>query len=717
MERRKRRPIPTSLIIGIGLLIIGGVLLFGFENVASGLLCLLLAAFIGFVDVILLPCSTILLRGSVNKKELSRYRNFALFYLKDRRIAYTKKSFENAIAYQWLDIVTMCLLLGMRKAYEQKEQENILLDTVCNDKRKLYEILLRGGFNGHFIVSKTGQHFLFETLKAENPIYLELLLQKKINPNIMNSEGDTPLFIAIREEKMKHIEVLLNYGSSLEVQNKKGLTPLFYAVKEGKLEICEMFINKMDKQKEDGKIKFKRLKEPLMVNPKPAGDTHYLLLKLIASKDKSTLEMLKKYFEDKSKFHVTIETEVELYTRLSSIEASIVKKENTGASYENTYTEEACKKDLFAYILKGYQFGRISDLSIDSIYKEPKCIDSHKEKCHTCSGTGHVLCTQCGGIGTEECPTCNGKGEMECSKCHGTLKISCQKVQKYIECKTCKEGVFECVKCDSKGQQPCPQCNGHGTVKCQCPPSKKKKCPHCDNGYIAVKGGMYRKCGHCKDGEICMLCNDSGWVDRKYKDKGYECKTCKGIGKIPCQTCRGKKNVRCSKRFEIDCGCETGLEQCARCNGTTVIACTTCNGTKREKCLQCSDGFLYTNVYIDFKATQALQSERIVSKIADKTFLKELLPVMTDKICENHPYIEEVYTVFQIGLKPSDVVIRSNGLQMELGKIISERSTTGILDILELAPLYYTRMVFKEKEGKVHESILVNDVFYKTIIK
>lgn len=109
-----------------------------------------------------------------------------------------------------------------------------LLDALHNEDQTIYEVLLNGGFSADSIVTDTGEHFLFETLKAKESLYLDQLLDKKINPNRVNQQGIMPISIAIKENCVEHVRVLLKHGADLKVVDHEGFTPLLYALAEEK---------------------------------------------------------------------------------------------------------------------------------------------------------------------------------------------------------------------------------------------------------------------------------------------------------------------------------------------------------------------------------------------------------------------------------------------------------------------------------------------------
>lgn len=711
---KKIKPISTSTLMGLILVIVGGIL-FYYEQNLSAVLTLVLALAILSINIYLLTSANVFLKGKVTKKKLYKYKGFAKFYLRDRRMAYSKQNFAQAIENNWTDIVTMSLLLGIKKHYNEEEQAEVLLLALQQDQEKIYEVLLRGGFNGDFVVRNTEEHFIYETLRKPNTRYLKLLLECRISPNIKNAEGNTPIFETISAGAIEHMQVLIDSGASLEIQNKQKLTPLFYALKEGKIDICEKLVERVLSVKTKSGIQFKKVVEPILLNPLPEpNDMTDLLIRIIGSKDQKTLNVVKDYFQNKQDYFLKLETGVEMYARLSTIQATMEKKQVVGTVPSYMEKEEECKKDLYQEVLRQYKFSEIGDFKINGIYDTPKYIDSQKEPCSNCNASGEIKCIACDAKGIVSCPVCQGKGVHTCSKCQGTKKVSCTTVKKYIECHECKDGAFKCTQCDPKGMQVCPKCQGHGTEACKCPPDKKRKCPHCDKGYISLKNGMYKKCMRCNEGEICMLCDNTKWVKEVFKDKGYKCKECNGVKKVPCTMCRGTKKVTCTRKYEQVCDCKDGQQVCQTCSGNKVVACTQCTGTGKTKCPACVDGHNYTNIAVDFKAYQTLVSEQMLTA-TERSLLGDLVGDMSHMILEEHHFLSKVYTLKKIEMNKNDIQIRSNPMQKQVAMMLERNTQDRILDILELAPIDYTIVTFKHKEGANYQCILINDYFYKTI--
>lgn len=164
----------------------------------------------------------------------------------------------------------------------------------------------------------------------------------------------------------------------------------------------------------------------------------------------------------------------------------------------------------------------------------------------------------------------------------------------------------------------------------------------------------------------------------------------------------------------MNCDCQTGKQVCETCEGSAKVPCKQCLGSKKEKCTECTEGYIYTNVSIDFKAKQVLQDEMIVGQNSKKVILKDLLPHMVDKVCSADEMINKVYTLIRVDLKTSDVLIRNASMQEQVHQMIKNKSEEGMLDILELVPLEYTRITFEERSGNRMESILVGENFFKS---
>lgn len=182
-----------------------------------------------------------------------------------------------------------------------------------------------------------------------------------------------------------------------------------------------------------------------------------------------------------------------------------------------------------------------------------------------------------------------------------------------------------------------------------------------------------------------------------------------------CTVCKGTKKVKCTRKQEVPCTCNEGYEICGACQGKKEVNCKTCEGTKHVNCPKCDGGYVYTNTSVDFKAYNTLVSEDIMGKVEGHSLLKDLTPTMSEKVCSEHPYIKEVFTVQKVNLLPSDVKVSHKKIENAIKDMVSKKENPGIIDVLELIPLDYTLITIKPKKGKEIKCILINNHFYKTL--
>jgi hypothetical protein len=690
---KRSKPIATSILLTLAFFALGIVLLLS-DQILSAILSFILAGGILTMNLILVPCATLFLKEKVKQQDLDRYKSLA-------------------ISADWLDIVTMCLLLGVHKGYTPEAREVLLQNALHYDNRKIFEILIKGGFNHQFTVKETGNPFIFETLKQPNPFYLKLLLKKGASPNTLDSEQNSVLFVAIREKCQEHLKELLKTDCDLNYKNAEGLTAVFYAVKVGNFEACELLCDTLDQKETPHTVEQIKVNEPLILNAKKPLPREELFLKMLQSKNKDATKLLKNYFKNATHYYIEVTTGVEIYARLSVVETLMEKFENTSQVPHEILNEEDCKKGLYQAVVKKFGFTKNANFTLDKIYNEPKCIESFKSPCTVCSGQGSVTCTVCKGKKTETCPTCEGAGKIKCERCEGKLVVQCKTIAKYPECKYCDNGRYTCVRCNDKGKAPCPTCKGSGRARCTCPPDKKLKCPHCENGYVPLKNGMYKKCTHCKEGYICELCQGTGLINEKFTDPEYVCKSCHGKKTVLCPVCHGKKKLVCNRAFEEPCDCDKGMRICQTCEGHKTVDCRKCEGTGLEKCAACEEGYVYSNVSVNFSATQKLEKEAIIAGKEGSQVLGEMLESVPEKVCAQDKMIEKLYTLLKVDLKSEDFLIRNNHMQQEVGTMVNTKEKKGALNALEIVPLYYTDVIFKEVGNTPKHCLLVGDVVYK----
>ena len=170
---------------------------------------------------------------------------------------------------------------------------------------------------------------------------------------------------------------------------------------------------------------------------------------------------------------------------------------------------------------------------VKKLYDE-KELESRKETCAPCSGTGMVSCTKCKGAGevisreSLPCPTC-------CDDTYGKQSGE-GKIAKEVVCGYCRGRGDVTVKCR--------RCNGSGKVRGSDRDMSGKfvldnrvECPVC---YGDKK--ITQTCPRCSgDRRVvvrtkCQTCNGSGKV---VQSKKMTCPVCKGEGKFTCERCSG----------------------------------------------------------------------------------------------------------------------------------------------------------------------------------
>ena len=169
-----------------------------------------------------------------------------------------------------------------------------------------------------------------------------------------------------------------------------------------------------------------------------------------------------------------------------------------------------------------------------------KELESRKETCKPCGGTGSVICAKCEGHGevtvreSLPCPTCSEdsgdgysygksdrvgqiKKEVPCNYCRktGTVTLKCRRCNGSGKVKGRDRDISGKLVLDNRVE--CPQCEGLKTVT--------RTCPKCSgNGIVTVW-------------EKCSTCGGKGMVA---STKEMTCPVCKGKCKFRCERCGGR---------------------------------------------------------------------------------------------------------------------------------------------------------------------------------
>ncbi|MDD2714406.1 MAG: ankyrin repeat domain-containing protein [Candidatus Wallbacteria bacterium] len=71
---------------------------------------------------------------------------------------------------------------------------------------------------------------------------IKFLLKSGADPNLRDSEGNSPLFFAIRNDRMQVVRQLIEGGADPEISDRRQVTPLMCAIFEDRDEIAEYLI-------------------------------------------------------------------------------------------------------------------------------------------------------------------------------------------------------------------------------------------------------------------------------------------------------------------------------------------------------------------------------------------------------------------------------------------------------------------------------------------
>lgn len=143
-----------------------------------------------------------------------------------------------------------------------------ILNAVCGDNQVLVELLLKYGTkaNLHYAILKGDISSIVQMLESgadpnetcprnretplhraiksnKNKVIIKYLLDYGANPNIGDSEGETPLHRAVSRDEPNIVSLLLSYGADINALDLNGATPLFYDSEENTTQIRDMLLN------------------------------------------------------------------------------------------------------------------------------------------------------------------------------------------------------------------------------------------------------------------------------------------------------------------------------------------------------------------------------------------------------------------------------------------------------------------------------------------
>ena len=114
-------------------------------------------------------------------------------------------------------------------------------DALCAE---MCSLLLNFGAscNSICLMGKTALHWAVSCSKQPNAMAIQLLLQKKADPNVSDCKGATPLMCAAQSGNIEASKLLLMHGASVKMKDHDGLTALHYAAKYNHPEIVELLV-------------------------------------------------------------------------------------------------------------------------------------------------------------------------------------------------------------------------------------------------------------------------------------------------------------------------------------------------------------------------------------------------------------------------------------------------------------------------------------------
>ncbi|ORX61170.1 ankyrin [Piromyces finnis] len=171
----------------------------------------------------------------IMKNDISTIKYLSKLYF--RQIDFSHKNYlgHNAFTYALKcnnqKIINFLISTNKVNAFDEDDNGNdMIMYTICNTNvdyfKKLSEYL-----NGSMInkCNYSRESYLIMATKVNNEKIIDILLDKGIDVDHQESQGNTALHYAALQDNMATIEKLIKYGANLEIQNYKGETPLMVA--------------------------------------------------------------------------------------------------------------------------------------------------------------------------------------------------------------------------------------------------------------------------------------------------------------------------------------------------------------------------------------------------------------------------------------------------------------------------------------------------------
>ena len=120
-------------------------------------------------------------------------------------------------------------IFDINKSKSKKNINNIILyNTLLLDKN---------GRSSEFVNVKNYRDANFNSnlhiaVKNNSIKLVKYFLNKKLNPNDLNNDGQTPLHFALKEGNKEIIELLIKNGADINIKDNEGKKPFDYGSKE-----------------------------------------------------------------------------------------------------------------------------------------------------------------------------------------------------------------------------------------------------------------------------------------------------------------------------------------------------------------------------------------------------------------------------------------------------------------------------------------------------
>jgi ankyrin repeat protein len=83
---------------------------------------------------------------------------------------------------------------------------------------------------------------IFHAISTHQYLVLKNILEKDVNLNIYNPEGETPLTASVRENNLEIFKLILRYTENIDHKNKSGNTALLLAIKNKRFKLAQILI-------------------------------------------------------------------------------------------------------------------------------------------------------------------------------------------------------------------------------------------------------------------------------------------------------------------------------------------------------------------------------------------------------------------------------------------------------------------------------------------